>query len=74
MGSSSFARSGWQTMAPALGTRARNAGVAAALRRLPALQRAALVLRYMDGLSVREIAQELNRSDLGGRLAARPGP
>ncbi len=34
-----------------------------ALRRLPALQHAALVLRYMDGLSVRELAKELDRSE-----------
>lgn len=34
-----------------------------ALRNIPALHRAALVLRYVDGLSVREVAAELGRSE-----------
>ncbi len=34
-----------------------------ALRGLPALQRAALVLRFVDGLSVRDVAAELGRSE-----------
>lgn len=34
-----------------------------ALKRVHALQRAALVLRYMDGLSVRDVARELSRSE-----------
>jgi RNA polymerase sigma-70 factor, ECF subfamily len=37
--------------------------VLAALRDLPALQRAALILRYVDGLSVREVAADLGRSE-----------
>lgn len=37
--------------------------VLAALRDLPALHRAALVLRFVDGLSVREVAQALGRSE-----------
>jgi len=35
----------------------------AALRNLPALQRAAVVLCYVDGLSVREASQALDRSE-----------
>ena len=34
-----------------------------ALRGLPPLQRAALILRYVDGLSVREVAAALDRSE-----------
>lgn len=34
-----------------------------ALRGLPPLQRAALVLRYVDGLSLREVATALDRSE-----------
>jgi RNA polymerase sigma-70 factor (ECF subfamily) len=34
-----------------------------ALRTLPALQRAVLVLHYADGLSVREVAAQLGRSE-----------
>ena len=34
-----------------------------ALAQLPALQRAALVLHYMDGLSVREIARSIRKSE-----------
>jgi RNA polymerase sigma-70 factor (ECF subfamily) len=34
-----------------------------ALRNMPALHRAALVLRYVDGLSLREVARELGRSE-----------
>lgn len=34
-----------------------------ALRNMPALHRAALVLRYVDGLSVRDVARELGRSE-----------
>ena len=37
--------------------------VISALRDLPALQRAALVLRFVDGLSVREVADALGRSE-----------
>jgi RNA polymerase sigma-70 factor (ECF subfamily) len=37
--------------------------VVAALRQLPALQRAAVVLCYVDGLSVRETARSLGRSE-----------
>jgi RNA polymerase sigma-70 factor (ECF subfamily) len=37
--------------------------VMAALRDLPVLQRAALVLRFVDGLTVREVAAELGRSE-----------
>jgi RNA polymerase sigma-70 factor (ECF subfamily) len=37
--------------------------VLAALRDLPALHHAALVLRFVDGLSVREVAQALGRSE-----------
>ena len=37
--------------------------VFAALRSLPAVQQAALVLHYVDGLSVREVAAELGRSE-----------
>jgi RNA polymerase sigma-70 factor (ECF subfamily) len=37
--------------------------VAAALAALPPLQRAAIVLRYLDGLPVREIAGQLGRSE-----------
>jgi RNA polymerase sigma-70 factor (ECF subfamily) len=37
--------------------------ILAALRRLPALQRAAVVLCYLDGLSVREAAHILGRSE-----------
>lgn len=37
--------------------------VLAALRDLPPLQRAALVLRYVDDLSVREVAKALGRSE-----------
>lgn len=37
--------------------------VEAGLRTLPALQRAALVFMYVDGLTVREIAAELRRSE-----------
>ncbi len=37
--------------------------IAHALRTLPALQRAVLVLHYADGLSVREISQELGKSE-----------
>ena len=33
------------------------------LRELPAAQRAALVFRHLDGLSIREIANLLHRSD-----------
>jgi RNA polymerase sigma-70 factor (ECF subfamily) len=36
-----------------------------ALARLPGPQRAALALRYLDGLSVREIADHLNRTVRG---------
>jgi RNA polymerase sigma-70 factor (ECF subfamily) len=35
----------------------------AALGRLPAMQQAVLILRYADGLPVREIARELHRSE-----------
>jgi RNA polymerase sigma-70 factor (ECF subfamily) len=34
-----------------------------ALRRLPALQRAALVLRYLDGLPVRQVAVAIGKSE-----------
>jgi RNA polymerase sigma-70 factor (ECF subfamily) len=37
--------------------------VDAALAQLPALQRAVLVLHYMDGLSVREIARSISKSE-----------
>jgi RNA polymerase sigma-70 factor (ECF subfamily) len=37
--------------------------VLAALQRLPALYRAALVLRYVDGLSVREVASHLKKTE-----------
>jgi RNA polymerase sigma-70 factor, ECF subfamily len=37
--------------------------VTAALRALPAAQRAALVLHYVDGLPVREVAERLQRSE-----------
>jgi RNA polymerase sigma-70 factor (ECF subfamily) len=37
--------------------------VLATLRRLPALQRAALVLRYLDGLSVRQVAAAIGKSE-----------
>ena len=37
--------------------------VLAALRNLPALHRAALVLRYVDDLSIREVAKALGRSE-----------
>jgi RNA polymerase sigma-70 factor (ECF subfamily) len=37
--------------------------VIGALRDLPALQRAALVLRYVDGFSVREVAKALDRTE-----------
>jgi RNA polymerase sigma-70 factor, ECF subfamily len=37
--------------------------IISALRDLPALQRAALVLRFVDGLSVREVAVALGRSE-----------
>jgi RNA polymerase sigma-70 factor (ECF subfamily) len=36
--------------------------IVAALRQLPAIERTALVLRYLDDLSVREVAQMLGRS------------
>ncbi len=38
--------------------------VVRALRRLPALQRQVLVLKYVDGLSVQDIALELDRSQV----------
>jgi RNA polymerase sigma-70 factor (ECF subfamily) len=38
-------------------------GILSALRSLPALHRAALILRYVDGLTVREVASELHRSE-----------
>jgi RNA polymerase sigma-70 factor (ECF subfamily) len=38
--------------------------VLSALRTLPALYRAALVLRYVDGLSVREVASHLKKSEV----------
>jgi RNA polymerase sigma-70 factor (ECF subfamily) len=45
-------------------TRARQRdAVARALRSLPAMQRAVLVLRFFDGLSVRAIAAEIGRSE-----------
>jgi len=34
-----------------------------ALRAVPSLQRAALILRYVDGMSVREVARSLERSE-----------
>jgi RNA polymerase sigma-70 factor (ECF subfamily) len=37
--------------------------VLATLRSLPALQRAAVVLRYLDGLSVREVAAAIGKSE-----------
>ena len=37
--------------------------ILAALRDLPALQRAAVILCYLDGLTVREAAEELDRSE-----------
>lgn len=37
--------------------------ILAALRTLPALHRLALVLRYVDGLSVREVANAVRRSE-----------
>jgi RNA polymerase sigma-70 factor (ECF subfamily) len=37
--------------------------ILAALRRMPALQRAALVLRYLDGLSVRQVAAAIGKSE-----------
>ncbi len=37
--------------------------VLTALRRLPALQRAALVLRYLDDLSVREVARLIGKTE-----------
>jgi RNA polymerase sigma-70 factor (ECF subfamily) len=41
----------------------RRDSVARALRSLPAMQRAVLVLRFFDGLAVREIAAEIGRSE-----------
>jgi RNA polymerase sigma-70 factor (ECF subfamily) len=37
--------------------------VLATLRRLPALQRAALALRYLDGMSVRQVAAAIGKSE-----------
>ncbi len=41
----------------------RRQAIEAALVQLPASQRAALVFRYLDGLSVREVADALGRSE-----------
>jgi len=46
-----------------LGDREQDDALADALRRLPAAQRAAIVLRYLDDLSVREVARLLERSE-----------
>jgi RNA polymerase sigma-70 factor, ECF subfamily len=45
------------------GSRDDREAVLAALRALPELHRAALVLRFVDGLSVREVADALGRSE-----------
>jgi RNA polymerase sigma-70 factor (ECF subfamily) len=42
---------------------AEREAVLATLQRLPALQRAVLVLRYMDGLSVRDVAIAIGKSE-----------
>jgi RNA polymerase sigma-70 factor (ECF subfamily) len=46
-----------------LGQREPDDVLADALRRLPAAQRAAIVLRYLDDLPVREVARLLERSE-----------
>lgn len=46
-----------------LGEREGDDVLADALRRLPAAQRAAIVLRYLDDLPVREVARLLGRSE-----------
>ena len=42
---------------------AQRDAVLATLHRLPALQRAALVLRYLDGLSVRQVAAAIRKTE-----------
>ncbi len=49
--------------APLDRTVADREAVLEALRGVPSLQRAALILRYVDGLSLREVAQALGRSE-----------
>jgi RNA polymerase sigma-70 factor (ECF subfamily) len=42
---------------------AQREAILATLHRLPALQRAALVLRYLDGMSVRQVATAIGKSE-----------
>jgi RNA polymerase sigma-70 factor (ECF subfamily) len=47
----------------AAGPVAEREAILATLHRLPALQRAALVLRYLDGMSVRQVAAAIHKSE-----------